>query len=375
MRLDQDYLKLVWRELRDNTPVDQQGIGGVGLEVFQALCSGKSVALLTEELDATGHFEQYGWDLKKIRSALENLVLRASFCSQTFPAFLKISFENRLCFTLEDKTLAPGVPRKTDLSLKRFSPVRDLSGGFVEPEHLSHQMRSKRSLIDVYAARVMRQPDPQDLLWFFRLPCVTKRLEGVDRRTWLNDVSKHNEGIHLPVETVEALGAWVQEGGFSYRRYYQDLLGSVDSTDVINKVGVVYIPEHTPKIGTELLIELLDSHRQDSRYLPLTRHLIRDGADWYQAFMVSAHGRGVVHDLDFEATTSGQKFAEVMALKGFAPGKIGALICGISATLVLDYAKTHGRADEMFKLSARRCLIPLVSAKVRDTVIAGDLGL
>ena len=375
MRNDPNYLRLVWRELRDDSPPDQYGISAAGLAVFEELRVGKPLNLVVEELDATGYFEQYGWDLKKIRRAVESLVLKASFCSQTYPAFLKIAFENRLCFTLQDKAVAPGVPRKADLTLRRFSPIRDLSGDFVDTEQFCHQLRSKRSLIDVYAARVMRLDDPNGLRWFLKLPDVIKRLESVERRTWLNEVSKHNDGYCMSVDVTEAVALWIQEGEFSYRRYYQDLLGSVDSNDAIAKMGVVYVPEHTSKIGTEMLIELLDSRRQDARYLPLTYQLIRDGSDWHQAFMISAHGRGIIHDLAISRQAPAEKLAAVMALKGFAPGKIAALAKGVDENVLLDYAKTYNQADEMYKLSGRRCLAPLVSAKVRDLIIAGDLGI
>ncbi|AXH60360.1 hypothetical protein [Pseudomonas amygdali] len=375
MKLDTQTARRLWGELRDSSPIDQNMIGGAGLVAFDELRKGKSIGVLAEELDSTGYFEPLGWDLKAIRTSIENLVLRASFCSRTYTDSLRIAFENRLSFSLKEKGLAPGVPRDTHLSLRRFSPVRDLEGGFVDLEHFSYQLRSKHSLIDVYAARILRQTDAEDLHWFFRIPAVVKRLEGVERRKWLGEISRVNEGTHLSSSMAEALNAWLKEGVFSYSRYYRDLLDSVDSTSALNKIGVVYIPEHTAKIGTELLIELLKSHRQDQRYLPLTYQLIRDGADWYQAFMISAHGRGVVHDLATTNLNPVEQFEAVMELKGLTPGKREALVQGVAEHLVIEYAKTRNKADDLYRLAGRRCLLPLVSNKIRDEVLARDLGL
>jgi len=375
MNYDAHFIEKLRYELNDRSVIDEGGIAGAGLTAFNLLRDGKSVALLAEELDATGFFEQFGWDLDKIRVQLGLLVLRASFNSRTYCDFLKISFENRMCFSLAEKNYAPGVPRKTDLTLRQFSPIRDQAGNFVDPDHLSHQMRGKRSLIDVYAARILRQPDPEGLMWFLGLPSVAKRMEGVERRSWLADVSRHNKGISLPLDMTERIGAWLQEAPFSFKQYYQDLLGSVDSTQGINKIGVVYQPEHTAKIGTELLIELLDSRRQDERYLPLTFQVIRDGADWYRAFMISAHGRGIVHDLELTPQSDPERLAAVMSLKGFTPGKFGALIRGVEEKTLIAHAKNQGCADELYKLCQRKCLVPLVSNKVRDSIFGAGLGL
>lgn len=375
MKLDTQSARRLWGELKDSSPIDQNMIGGAGLVAFEELRNGKSVGVLAEELDSTGYFEPLGCDLRAIRASIDNLVLRASFCTRTYPDSLRIAFENRLSFNLKEKGIAPGVPRDTHLSLRRFSPVRDLEGGFVDPEHFSYQLRSKHSLIDVYAARILRQADAEDFHWFLRIPAVAKRLESVERRIWLNEISRVNDGTHLSSSMAEALNAWLKESVFSFTRYYRDLLDSVDSTSDLNKIAVVYIPEHTAKIGTELLIELLKSHRQDQRYLPLTYQLIRDGADWYQAYMISAHGRGVVHDLATTELTPVEQFEAVMELKGFTPGKREALVQGVDEQIVIEYAKTRNKADDLYRIAGRRCLLPLVSNRIRDTVLAGDLGL
>lgn len=373
MAYPESFLTGLRRDILDKSEFDESPIYGAGLEAFKIIFSGKPIAELALELLKSGSFDNFKLGFDQVRDGLEKIVLRAAFCKQTYPDFLTLAYKHKLSFERHDKNIVPGVPRNTSFEFQRFSPVRCTEGGFVDIDSLNFQLRSK-IVIDAFAARILMQDDPEGLIWFLALPLVQKRILGLDRREWLISVNKRNVDSRLPVSMVEAVAAWIQDAPFSYARYFREMLGSLDSKDDIQTLSVIYSPEHTSKVGTEMLVELLDSKRQHDRYYPLIESLVRDGADWYQSFIIAAYGRGAIHDID-PRTPASDRFAEVMGMKGFAPGKLGAMIRGLDEHLVIEYASTHQKASELYKLSGRRCLLPFVGGRLRDSIFSGDMGL
>ena len=140
-----------------------------------------------------------------------------------------------------------------------------------------------------------------------------------------------------------------------------------------------YQPALTPLVGHELFHSLFGKNgfadRPENR--DYVARLMRDGADWYIGLKQSLEGSHVYLGL---LTRQKNPQAELQALlrhgvRATNQALVGEVLKHISMDVIVEYASTEAKANEIYRIVRLECIKNKVSKKLHEKNFGADLGL
>ncbi|KPC17490.1 hypothetical protein [Pseudomonas amygdali] len=253
--------------------------------------------------------------------------------------------------------------------------VRKVDGSLYTNAELKRLLRERLS-IDALLLSVARHNDVEAYKQLIKIKPVAAR---ASIKSIMEFASKHR--VMVPNSFMGGLRESENPAGTAGVDI-NDYVGAFKGSGTESLAGMLedyYQPALTPLVGHELFHSLFarDVFRDSPENRDYVAKLMRDGGDWYIGLKQCQEGSHAYLGL---LTRKKDPKAELQALIGHGAKTanqplVGEILKHIPVELIVEYADTPAKADQIYRIVRLECIKNKVSKKLHDKNFGADLGL